>query len=229
MTTVTAAAITPGTHALLALALERRLLRPRSEFTALAIGDPLLCTACGLGVALAPSGVPATVSFLTSPPALATWSVGWLLYGVTQWRSELRTGYYAPAQAFAPTKIWHQLAVYPAFSTFVLVPLVAGLAAPLGDQPLRRLTMKSLIGTLVAAWVVANVYDRRHPRLGHPPFDWRRLRPCSKPWLPESSTLRAWASPKDPPEECEVLPCRAPRARRIVELGPKSPGSRLAI
>jgi hypothetical protein len=32
---------------------------------------------------------------------------------------------------------------------------------------------------LIGVWAAANVYDRRHPKLGHPPFDWRQLRP----WL----------------------------------------------
>src|SRR5512142_863523 len=36
-----------------------------------------------------------------------------LAFGLAQWRDELRRGYYTGAQAAAPTKIWHQVVVYP--------------------------------------------------------------------------------------------------------------------
>jgi hypothetical protein len=44
---------------------------------------------------------------------------------------------------------------------------------------------------LTGIWVAANVYDRRHPKLGHPPFDWGRVRPRPRPWAAESPTLLA--------------------------------------
>jgi len=48
-----------------------------------------------------------------------------------------------------------------------------------------------LLLALTGIWVATNVYDRRHPKLGHPPFDWRRLRPRPRPWAAESQTLLA--------------------------------------
>src|ERR1700730_4465364 len=77
----------------------------------------------------------------------------------------------------------------------------------------------ALLGVLGGGWVggvvrpgiggAANVYDRRHPKLGHPPFDWRRVRPRPRPWAAESETLlaaesqtllaagrRGWAGPR---------------------------------
>ena len=50
---------------------------------------------------------------------------------------------------------------------------------------------KVLLLALTGIWVATNVYDRRHPKLGHPPFDWRRLRPRPRPWAAESQTLLA--------------------------------------
>jgi len=50
---------------------------------------------------------------------------------------------------------------------------------------------KALLLVLTGTWAATNVYDRRHPKLGHPPFDWRRARPRPRPWAAESQTLLA--------------------------------------
>jgi hypothetical protein len=54
------------------------------------------------------------------------------------------------------------------------------------------LAAKAVIVVCVLAWLLANGYDRRHPKLGHPPYDWRRLRPSRRPWPPQSVSLRAY-------------------------------------
>ncbi|GAA3041585.1 hypothetical protein [Actinokineospora globicatena] len=185
---VIAFAITPGGHVALALLLERRIIRPRAEFTALAYGDPLLCVACGIGFALTPDGLPRAVAFLGTAAAVVVSCAVWLGFGLWQWVDELRRGYYTAAQAFSPTKVWHQLVVYPIFGTLVGFAGLAGLAAPITG--VASVLGKVAIGGALAAWVLMNVHDRSHPRLGHPPYDWRRLRPSPRPWPRTSTTLR---------------------------------------
>lgn len=191
---VTAFAISPGIHVVLAAVLERRRVRPREEFTAVVYGDPLLAVACGLGVLLAPHGPPAPVAWLARPLGVLLPAAGWLAYGIIQWRGELRRGFYTPAQAGAPTKIWHQLGVYPLAWSVAGSAALAGLFAPVpdgGSAATSRWTAKAGIVLCVVGWAALNVYDRRHPRLGHPPFVWRLLRPLARPWPPDSTTLRA--------------------------------------
>ena len=55
-----------------------------------------------------------------------------LLFGLAQWRDELRKGYYTPAQAVAPTKIWHQVVVYPVLGYWLWTAVIGGLSAPGG-------------------------------------------------------------------------------------------------
>ena len=111
-----------------------------------------------------------------------------LLFGLAQWRDELRRGYYTRAQAVAPTKIWHQVVVYPVLGYWLWTAGIGGLTAPGGAAAWAG---KALLVMLTGIWVAANVYDRRHPKLGHPPFDWRRVRPQPRPWAAESQTLLA--------------------------------------
>ena len=192
MAGLAALAISPGAHAIIAATLERRLLRPRLEFTAVAIGDPLLALAVTVGVALSPHGMNADVR----PVAVGLGGVlipcAWLGFGLWQWRMEFRSGYYSADQAFAPTKIWHQLGVYPLLGSIGCSSVLSGLAAPLGHPAAPRVLGKAAIGVAVLAWGVANVYDRRHPKLGHPPYSWRQLRPVAEPWPMDSQTLRSY-------------------------------------
>ncbi|TCO62123.1 hypothetical protein [Actinocrispum wychmicini] len=186
-----ALAITPGMHVVLALGLERRVIRPRDQFLALIYGDPLLCLACGVGVALVPRELSGLIRSLAATQTALLVASCWLVFGIWQWRSETRLNYYSLAQALAPTKIWHQLAVYPVFGTLVTVTAVAGLGAPLGDRPVLAALGKVIILGCGAGWILLHLHDRRHPRLGHPPFDWRRLRPVPRPWPADSISLRA--------------------------------------
>ena len=178
-------AVTPGALIVLARVLERRWLVPREQFTAVAYGDPLLAVAAGLAVWLTGARTP---HGLTGPAAGVAAVAVMLLVGLAQWRDELRRGYYTPAQAAAPTKIWHQLVVYPVLGYWLWTAGIGGLSVTGGAAVWAG---KGLLVALVGVWAASNVYDRRHPKLGHPPFDWRRVRPWPRPWAAESQTLVA--------------------------------------
>ena len=150
--------VTPGALIVIAKVLERRWLLPREQFAAVAYGDPLLAVAVTL------------------------------VFGLAQWRDELRRGYYTRAQAVAPTKIWHQLVVYPVLGYWLWTAGIGGLSVAGGAAVWAG---KALLLALVGVWAATNVYDRRHPKLGHPPFDWHRVRPRPRPWAAESQTLLA--------------------------------------
>ncbi|MFF4500431.1 hypothetical protein [Streptomyces sp. NPDC001401] len=180
-------AVTPGALWVLALVLERRLMGVRSGFVAVLLGDPLLAAAVALGVARmhgrAPSGLAGPWFGLAS-------LVVWLGFGLVQWCGELRAGFFTWEQAVAPTKIWHQLIVYPLLGYWLWTAGIGGLMAP-GSGP-ADLSARVLIVVCVGCWVVSNGYDRSRPKLGHPPYDWRRLRPVRRPWTGASVTLRAY-------------------------------------
>lgn len=180
-------AVTPGALWLLALVLERRLMGPRTEFVAVLLGDPLLAVAVGLGVWRIGNGRPGGAA---GPWWALASAVGWLGFGLVQWRGERRAGYFTREQAFAPTKVWHQLVVYPLLGYWLWAAGVGGLLAP-GTGP-GDVAGRVGIVACVAVWALVNVYDRRRPKLGHPPYDWRRLRPLPQPWPASSLTLRAY-------------------------------------
>lgn len=183
-------ALSPGVHALIAAVLERRRLRPRYEFVAVTVGDPLLALAVGVGVVLSPQGVNAAVRPAVANVSVAAVLVFWVVFGLWQWRTEFRHGYYSGDQIFAPTKIWHQLGVYPLLGSVTYSAVVSGMAAPLGHAVAARLLGKAAIAIAILGWAAANAYDRGHPKLGHPPYSWRRLRTPAKPWPVDSTTLR---------------------------------------
>jgi hypothetical protein len=186
-----ALAVSPGAHIVIACVLERRRLHLNREFAALAVGDPLLALAVGVGVALSPHCVSAPVQRLVLGTGAGLIAGGWLCFGLWQWWDELRRGYYSRAQGCAPTKIWHQLAVYPLLGSLGCCAALSGLAAPLGNSALLRGFGKAVIVLLVLGWVWANLYDRQHPKLGHPPYTWRRLRTVPEPWAADSVTLQS--------------------------------------
>jgi hypothetical protein len=169
-------------------------LRPREQFVAFIYGDPLLAVAVGTGTALADGAPPAAVRGLTGGGGAVGVAAGWLAFGLWQWRDEIRSGYFMPAQALAPTKIWHQFVIYPALGYLAVAASLAGLAAPIPTPAGAAVAGKALIGACVLAWAAGHVYDRHHPKLGHPPYDWRRLRPAQRPWTGSSTTLRAAAT-----------------------------------
>ncbi|PYC66292.1 hypothetical protein C7C46_31590 [Streptomyces tateyamensis] len=183
--------LSPGIPAAVALLGERRVLRPRQEFRALVYGDPLLALAAAAGVAQCRSVPPTAVrSWVRGPLAVAA-SAGWLGFGLWQWRAEVRSGRFNRAQALAPTKIYHQLGVYPLLGYLAGSAVLAGLTCP---QPRHGRAGQALIAACVGSWAAANVVDRRHLKLGHPPYDWHRLRPADRPWPLESETLRCAAT-----------------------------------
>ncbi|MFI0242977.1 hypothetical protein [Streptomyces sp. NPDC016845] len=172
---LSAFAVSPGVPALLALVLERRLLRPRYEFAAFLYGDPALAVSCAAGVWL--TGPPAAASVpITGWPAVAMTMLP-LLFGLWQGRWEMRAGLYTRAQVLSPTKIWHQIVVYPLLTYLVGSALLRGVAAGAGS-PMRWMALIVMAGGFLF-WMAANAHDRRHPSTGHLPYDWRRLRPLA--------------------------------------------------
>jgi hypothetical protein len=181
--------ISPGAHAFLAAVLERRRLRPRDEFTAVVVGDPLLAAACACGVAASSEGPATAIRPLMGTDWLLTCAGLWIGFGLYQWRKELRSGYYNRSQAWAPTKIWHQVVVYPLLGVIVTAAGVSGMAAPTRGEPIGAVLEKVAIALCFAVWCAANVYDRFNAKLGHPPYAWRSLRPLPSPWPTDSVTL----------------------------------------
>ncbi len=181
--------VTPISYAALAALLEHRIPRVRQQFAALAYGDPLLAISVGLGVWLTHGRAPGGVAAL--PVGLAS-LCGWLGFGLAQWRAELRSGFYLRTQALSPTKICHQLVVYPVLGYWIWTADIGGLFTPGVAASAWAAVAKAGIVGCVLVWLAANVYDRRHPKLGHPPYDWRHLRSYPQPWPPGSVSLRAY-------------------------------------
>src|SRR6202000_2075663 len=98
-------------------------------FAAVVYGDPLLAVAAGLGTWLAgpdPPHRPAGASAGVTAVALG------FLFGLAQWRDERRRVYYTPAQAVAPTKIWHQVVVYPVLGYWLWTAGIGGVSGARG-------------------------------------------------------------------------------------------------
>jgi hypothetical protein len=179
-------AVTPGSLIVIARLLERRWLVPGEQFTAVTYGDPILAIAVGVGTWLAAGRAP---HGLTGPGAGLLALVLPLIFGLAQWRDELRRGYYTRAQAVAPTKIWHQVVVYPVMGYWLWTSFAGGMLAADGADGAAGWAKKALLVALIGIWLATNVYDRGHPKLGHPPFDWQHGRPHPRPWAAESQTL----------------------------------------
>ncbi len=185
---ITSLAVTPVGYAAIAAVLERRLLRVRTEFVALLFGDLLLALSIGLGTWLLGRR---ELPYVASLPFSLAISCFWLGFGLLQWRAEMRGGFYTRDQALAPTKIWHQVVIYPVLGYLSWTACVGGLLAWDSSSPaILQIAAKAAVVGLIAAWLLAIAYDRRHPKLGHPPYDWRKLRPRPRPWSPQSISLR---------------------------------------
>ena len=126
--------------------IERRWLVPREQFAAVSYGDPLLAVAAGLGVWLTGARTP---HGLTGQAAGVATVVIMLAFGLVQWRDELRRDYYTRAQAAAPTKIWHQLVIYPVLGYWLWTAGVGGLSTAGGAAAWAG---KALLLALVGIW-----------------------------------------------------------------------------
>jgi hypothetical protein len=199
-------AVTPLGYAAIAALLERRILRIREEYIALIYGDPLLAVAVAVGTWLLHGQLPKGIA--GSGPSLFC-MCSWLGLGLIQWLTDLRSGRYTLSQASAPTKIWHQLVVYPVIGYWTWAACAGGILTPdTSSDATPRIAAKTAIALCIAAWMLANVYDRRHPKLGHPPYDWRRLRQQLRPWPAKSASLRNYTS-----RERQFHPPMQPRAQ----------------
>lgn len=90
------------------------------------------------------------------------------------------------------------MGVYPLLGSIGCSSVLSGLAAPLGHPAAPRVLGKTAICVAVTTWGLANVYDRLHPKLGHPPYSWRQLRPVAEPWPMNSETLRSLSFGRQP-------------------------------
>jgi hypothetical protein len=201
-------AVTPGGLWILALVLERRRPGIRTGFVAVAVGDPLLALATAFGVQRM-HGAPPTGA--AGPWFGLASLICWSGYGLVQWATERRQGFFTREQAVAPSKIWHQLAVYPLLGYWLWTAAIGGLTAP-GSRPADIVARIVIVGC-IGVWAVGNVYDRRHPKLGHPPYDWRRLRPFDQPWPGTSTTLRAYRDALLPGSAQPIPSPTAPQAQ----------------
>jgi hypothetical protein len=172
-----------GAMLLLGLVLERRWLRPREMSLAFTIGDPALAVAIASGVQIMGPHQPCGA---IGPRWQTAAAVAWLIFGLWQWHQEVASKIYTRRQALSPTKIWHQLIIYPALGTWSLVAIAGGLLNARRDP-----SAVAVMVVCLAIWIGIYVYDIRHPRLGHPPYDWAHVRPDPRPWGQGSSTLRS--------------------------------------
>jgi len=174
-----------GVMLLLGLILERRWLQPKDMALAFTFGDPALAVGIASGIWIMgthrPCGIIGPVGQLASGGA-------WLVFGLWQWRSEITAKIYTRQQALSPTKIWHQVVIYPALGTWSFVAFTGGLVNA-GRNPAAA----AVVMTCITIWAGTLVHNIRHPRLGHPPYEWARLRPYPPPWGDDSSSLRAAA------------------------------------
>lgn len=177
----TALAITPGAMIVLAIVLERRLLRVREQYRSFIVGDIALAGSFALFVACLPAGHQPDSTVL--PLALA---LGWSGFGMWQWGAEVRGCAYSREQALSPTKIWHQVVVYPTVGTWLIMSVIESVPHWPEHMLLAALGLSGL-----ALWGALAVYDSRHTRLGHVPYNWRTLRAYPQPWGSESRTLAA--------------------------------------
>jgi hypothetical protein len=172
-----------GAMLLLGLVLERRWLRPREMSLAFTIGDPALAVAIASGVQIMGPHQPCGA---IGPRWQTAAAVAWLIFGLWQWHQEVASKIYTRRQALSPTKIWHQLIIYPVLGTWSLVAIVGGLLNARRDP-----SAAAVMVVCLAIWIGIYVHDIRHPRLGHPPYDWAHLRPDPQPWDRDSRTLRS--------------------------------------
>jgi hypothetical protein len=179
--------VATGVMVLLGLVLERRWLRPREMSLAFTIGDPALAVGIAAGAHITGSHQPCGA---IGPSGQLIASALWLIFGLWQWRAEVTAGIYTRRQALSPTKIWHQVVVYPLLGAWTFVAVIGGLMNA-GRNPAAAAVMVASL----AIWAGTLAHNIRHPRLGHPPYDWAHLRPVPPPWGESSTTLRSTAGP----------------------------------
>ena len=177
--------VATGVMLVLGLVLERRWLRPKEMPLAFTFGDPALAVAIAAGVLITGPHQPCGA---IGPAGQLTAGAAWLVFGLWQWKTEVTARVYTRRQALSPTKIWHQVIIYPTIGTWSFVAILGGLLNA-GRNPLAAVVMVACL----AIWTGTLIHDIRRPRLGHPPYDWAHLRPVRPPWGEDSSTLR-WAA-----------------------------------
>jgi hypothetical protein len=193
VTLVSSLVVASGVMLLLGLVLERRWLRPKDMPLAFTFGDPALALGIASGVLLIGRHQPCGA---IGPASQLAVGAAWLIFGLWQWKAEVSARVYTRKQALSPTKIWHQVVIYPTIGTWSFVAIIGGLMNA-GRNPLAAAVMAACL----AIWTGTLVHDIRNPRLGHPPYDWAHLRPVRPPWGEDSSTLRSAAAKDSNPHD----------------------------
>lgn len=180
-----AIAVTPLALILLALGVERRPFDFSEHCRAFIVGDPFLAGVVPLGaIAWRTSG-------RRDMPVNQAWSwviiTASLLFGYWQLRQELATNRYSTQQVLAPSKLFHQFVVYPVFALLLIAATIL-IAESWADRPWITVVAVALF----VLWAALLRYDSRHPRLCHPPFNWRLVRSHVEPWPDDSVTLAAY-------------------------------------
>lgn len=196
-----ALAVTPVVPVLLAAVLERRAPVLAREYRAFLFGDCLLALAIAATVSMTRGDAPHQSMNIVVVSMVAG---AFLTFGLWQWRREVVRGVYSRPQALSPTKIWHQVVVYPVIGTWVCL----GAVTSFGEWTSHVCAASMFIGG-VGGWLATAAYDQRHPRLGHVPYVWCRLAAATQPWQPESLTLKAYQ------KECPRAFSAVSEARRI--------------
>lgn len=176
--------ITPGVPYLLALLTEHRLLRPSRDFYALVLGDLALAAAAGLSAGVIDDARLISPIWLAPPTGWFIPAAG-LLFGLYQVLAELKTGFYTKAQAWSPSKLYHQFIIYPVHGYLLTATVTTALISP------AQLLLKAAILIPLGLWAAALVHDMRHPKLGHAPFNWKCFAPLPQPWKQGSVSIQA--------------------------------------
>lgn len=160
--------VTPGVHLVASPLVEDRKVTWTDDYPAVLVGDPALAVACAAGLWLADG----RLLWTAAPPwALLSLALA-VAYGWWQTRAEIAEGRYTRAQAYSPTKLYHQYIVYPLVGYWGFNAVAAG-TSNLSRSPLAATVMA--VG--VAVWAATVVDAVRHPRVGHGSWDWATRSP----------------------------------------------------
>src|SRR5690348_15835751 len=113
-----------GVMLLLVLILERRWLEPKDMALAFTFGDPALAVGIASGIRIL--GTHRSCVIIGPVGQLASGGA-WLVFGLWQWRAELTAKIYTRQQALSPTKIWHQVVIYPALGPWSFLAFTVAL------------------------------------------------------------------------------------------------------
>lgn len=147
------------THAGLALIIifwEKRRFVLRERTMAFLIGDIFLAAAIF-------TGAMSREDERFFHPWLLTMFIPAILFGYWQIHYEVRCGHHSSAQAWSPSKLYHQFIIYPV----VLSLLVGAATVAWGDW-----TALAAMSAMWSVWAVLNMRDKRIRKSTHIEYEW---------------------------------------------------------